>query len=74
MAQFDVYRIEGGGLVLDCQSDPLRDLGSRVVAPLRPADDAVLLDTTDLGIDAAVETAATVVKNALEQGRTKGRP
>lgn len=35
MAQFDIYRIEGHGLVVDCQSDLLSDLRSRVVAPLR---------------------------------------
>ncbi len=45
MAQFDVYRIESGGLVLDCQSDLLSDLGSRVVAPLRPADDTAVSRT-----------------------------
>ena len=39
MAQFDVYRIAGYGLVVDCQNDVLDDLGSRVVAPLRDADD-----------------------------------
>lgn len=35
MAQFQVYRVAGGGLVLDLQTD-LIDTGSRVVAPLVP--------------------------------------
>lgn len=36
MAQFQVYRVPGGRLVLDLQTD-LIDTGSRVVAPLVPA-------------------------------------
>ncbi|WP_373353544.1 CcdB family protein [Pseudoroseicyclus sp. CXY001] len=36
MAQFDVYRLPGVGLVLDLQTD-LLDLPPRVVAPLIPA-------------------------------------
>jgi toxin CcdB len=36
MAQFQVYRVPGGRLVLDLQTD-LIDIGSRVVAPLVPA-------------------------------------
>jgi toxin CcdB len=36
MAQFQVYRIARGRLVLDLQTD-LIDTGSRVVAPLIPA-------------------------------------
>lgn len=42
MAQFDVYRLPDHGLVVDCQNDLLDDLGSRVVAPLREADDAAM--------------------------------
>jgi toxin CcdB len=34
MAQFDVHRIASGALVVDCQSDSLRYLATRVVAPL----------------------------------------
>lgn len=36
MAQFQVYRVPGGRLVLDLQTD-LIDTGSRVVAPPLPA-------------------------------------
>ena len=37
---------------------------SRAAAPLRPADDAVLLDTTHLGIDAASAEALRIVEAA----------
>ena len=37
---------------------------SRTAAPLRPADDAVLLDTTHLGIDAASADALRIVEAA----------
>jgi CMP/dCMP kinase len=37
---------------------------SRAAAPLRPADDAVLLDTTHLGIDAASTEALRIVEVA----------
>ena len=36
MAQFDVYSLGDGGLVLDCQSDLLDDIGVRFVVPLMP--------------------------------------
>lgn len=37
-----------------------RDMG-RADAPLRPAEDAVILDTSDLSIDAAVERACALI-------------
>ena len=40
MAQFDVYRDAQGGLLLDCQSDALGHLATRMVAPLVPLDQA----------------------------------
>ena len=41
MAQFDVHRmIDGSGLVIDCQSDLLNHLDSRLVAPLVAKVDA----------------------------------
>ncbi|WP_294197084.1 CcdB family protein [uncultured Sphingomonas sp.] len=44
MAQFGIYRVDGHGLVVDCQSDLLSDLQSRIVAPLRAeAEDSVSL-------------------------------
>ena len=42
MAQFDVYRVRGGGMVVDGQSDLLLDLPTRFVIPLRVKDDSVL--------------------------------
>lgn len=39
MAQFDVHRL-GDGLVLDCQSNLLAHLNTRVVVPLIPQDRA----------------------------------
>jgi toxin CcdB len=38
MAQFDVWRTMAGDLVIDCQSDLLRHLNTRLVAPLLRAD------------------------------------
>ena len=42
-----------------------RDMG-RADAPLRPADDAVLIDTTGMSIDEAVYAAAGAVRKVLE--------
>jgi len=39
VAQFDIHSIAGHGLVVDCQSDLLSDLRSRIVAPLREPDE-----------------------------------
>ena len=39
MAQFDVRRTVDGGLVVDCQSDLLRHLDTRFVAPLLPVSE-----------------------------------
>lgn len=38
MAQFDVYRVRGGALAVDCQSDILSALATRFVVPLSPAE------------------------------------
>jgi toxin CcdB len=38
MARFDVYRTENGALLLDCQTDFLSSIETRLVAPLVPAD------------------------------------
>ena len=40
MAQFDVVRLAGGDLAIDCQADCLSDISTRFVVPLRPVDDA----------------------------------
>ena len=41
MAQFDVYSLSDGGLVLDCQSDLLDEIGTRFVIPLTPSADTL---------------------------------
>jgi toxin CcdB len=43
VAQFDVHRIADHGLVVDCQSDWLIDLRSRIVVPLRAPDEMPLV-------------------------------
>jgi toxin CcdB len=40
MAQFDVYRLAGGELALDVQTDLLSGFQTRVVVPLVPPGDA----------------------------------
>ena len=53
----------------DVLSDLLgRDLrdSTREVAPLKPAEDSVLVDTTDLGLQEAIDATADVVLNALK--------
>jgi cytidylate kinase len=44
-----------------------RDAG-RAAAPLRRADDAALLDTTDLDIDAAIRRALALVEARIARG------
>ncbi len=46
MAQFDVYRLRGGSLVLDCQSNLLDALPTRFVVPLRGSHPAELKHLT----------------------------
>lgn len=40
MAQFDVYRLPGGALAVDCQNDLLSILRTRLVVPLAPFEEA----------------------------------
>jgi cytidylate kinase len=47
-------------VLADTMARDKRD-SERATAPLRPADDAVIIDTTDLSIEAAVEAAARVI-------------
>lgn len=46
---------------------------NRAIAPLRPATDATLLETTHLDIDAAFEAALALVKSRLEGLRARPR-
>ena len=59
---------EIGAVLADLRARDALD-AARDAAPMRPAPDAVLLDTTDLSIDAAVERAVSLVDAALRGGR-----
>lgn len=54
-------------VLADIAARDARDSG-RSTAPLRRADDAALLDTTELGIDAAVQRAIALVEAAIARG------
>lgn len=53
-------------ILADIEKRDARD-SSRADSPLRPAADAHLLDTTEMGIEAAFEAARTLVDAALER-------
>lgn len=55
------------GLLAQIEERDARDRG-RAVAPLKPADDAIVIDSTALSIDAVVQL---VLKQAQEQGFVK---
>lgn len=50
-------------ILADVRKRDARD-AARAAAPMRPADDAVLLDTTDLDIDGAFDAARRIVEAA----------
>jgi len=54
------------GVLADINARDARDRG-RAVAPLQPASDASLLDTTHLGIDAAFAAALALVSPKVEE-------
>jgi len=53
-------------VLADIEARDARDR-NRSTAPLKPATDAILLDTTGLGIDAAFAAALTLVKPGIEE-------
>jgi len=53
-------------VLVDLRSRDTRDAG-RAAAPMKPAEDAHLLDTTELDIDAAVARAAQIIEQALSR-------
>jgi cytidylate kinase len=55
-----------GAILSDIEKRDARDTG-RADSPLRPAEDAHLLDTTEMGIEAAFEAARHLVDAALER-------
>jgi len=66
LAQFDVYRVRGNVLVIDCQSDLLAGLPTRFVVPLRPIDTVALKRLTPtFVIDGAALTMITPLARAI---------
>lgn len=65
---------DGGNLDLQAVLAQLKDRDARDAgrdaAPMRPAEDAHLLDTTELSIDAAVDRAAKIIEQALSREGT----
>jgi cytidylate kinase len=53
-------------VLIDLQSRDARD-ANRATAPLQMAEDAVLLDTSDMSIDAAVQRAIALVEAQVER-------
>ncbi len=62
--------VDEAAVLADIRARDERDM-NRAVAPLKPAADAHLLDTTHLGIDAAVRAAIDIVE-AVRAGRRGG--
>lgn len=60
-------KVDYAVILEDIRNRDRRD-ASRSTAPLRPADDAVVLDTTHLNVDAAVEAARRIVDIAAARG------
>jgi cytidylate kinase len=57
------------GLLRDIRERDARD-ASRMTAPLRPADDAVILDTTNLTIDAAIGAVLDLYRDRASSAGT----
>lgn len=55
-------------VLADVRERDARD-ADRSTAPMKPADDAVLLDTSDLSIEAALEKAIAVIQGRLPAAR-----
>ncbi len=58
------HQVTVAQVLADLKARDRRD-SERATAPLKPADDATVIDTTDMDIAAAVEAAAIVVSAAL---------
>jgi len=68
MAQFDVCRVRGGGLVIDCQSDLLDGLPTRFVVPLRPTDASVMQRLTPVfEVDGQTLAMVTPLAGAMDR-------
>ncbi|WP_343081570.1 (d)CMP kinase [Ostreiculturibacter nitratireducens] len=60
--------ISEAAVLEDLRARDRRD-SERAAAPLRPAEDALLLDTTELSISAAVQKAVEAIEERIGQGR-----
>lgn len=71
--RFRELRDAGATITLDDVTDDLRMRdrrdAARATAPMKPAPDAHLLDTTELSIDAAVAEAVALITKRIGQGR-----
>ena len=64
----DACRMSPGQMLADLRARDARD-AARETAPLRAAPDALLLDTSELTIDAAVDKAIKAIETRMKQGR-----
>lgn len=62
------HEISFDKILADIRARDLRD-STRITAPLRPADDAALLDTSYMDIDAAVDRAISLVEAQIGNRR-----
>jgi cytidylate kinase len=58
-------------VLLDIQARDERDMG-RAAAPLVRAEDAVLLDTSGIGVQEAIAAAVEAVERRLRHGSERG--
>ncbi|ACK49586.1 cytidylate kinase [Methylocella silvestris BL2] len=65
-------KVDYAAVLEDIRKRDLRD-SSRAAAPLKPADDAVVLDTTKLDVEAAFKAALVIVESAHDSLRA-GHP
>lgn len=77
MARFDVYRTASGALLLDCQTDFLSSIETRLVAPLLPIHDQPRLPRLNpvfdvAGIEVAMMTTLLVGIPKTELGKRIG--
>jgi CMP/dCMP kinase len=66
-------KVDYAAVLEDIRRRDERD-STRASAPLRPAVDAVILDTTHLGVEAAIAAARTIVEAALNEAERRRRP
>ncbi len=63
-------KVDYGVVLEEIRKRDRRD-SNRAAAPLKPAADAVVLDTTKLDVDAAFKAALAIVEAALARARTR---